>query len=327
MSKSRRDFLVTSKLSTVLVMQEALVATASMEHKNTIDLLSSNSSKKHSTTFTPRYRKVSSCRRWNFIGLCSISGLCCLLLLVNSNNTNNRQHGHIQHKFPSRNSLKSLSMRQSAENTNNIMSTSLSSSPSSSINNAVNIVREILHAQRLRISNELKGFGYSNDILQLNNNSHASHFVNHSFIMAPPYNQSDEPIRSLIVTSWRSGSTFLGDILNAMPANYYHYEPLLHYGIQQIRTAEEEKEAIIIIKKLLLCDYHGNIMHDYLSYGVTHTNLFEHNERLWSVCKEHPVLCWQSQFLTPFCKLFPLQSMKTVRLRLRSAEKLLSDRR
>lgn len=31
-----------------------------------------------------------------------------------------------------------------------------------------------------------------------------------------------QPIRSIIISTWRSGSTFLGDILNAMPGNFYH---------------------------------------------------------------------------------------------------------
>lgn len=35
------------------------------------------------------------------------------------------------------------------------------------------------------------------------------------------------PMRSIIVSSWRSGSTFVGDLVNAHPANFYHYEPLV----------------------------------------------------------------------------------------------------
>lgn len=134
------------------------------------------------------------------------------------------------------------------------------------------------------------------------------------------------PVRSIVVTTWRSGSTFLGDILNAMPGNFYHYEPLLNFGIKQIRDPDDEREAIKNIKNLLYCDFY-NDMDDYLNFGKSHTYLFEHNERLWTVCKEYPHYCWRPKFLTPFCKLFPLQSMKTVRLRLSTAEELLKDKR
>ena len=40
-----------------------------------------------------------------------------------------------------------------------------------------------------------------------------------------------QPVRAMVVTTWRSGSTFLGDILLSHPSTYYHYEPLLHFGI------------------------------------------------------------------------------------------------
>ena len=41
-------------------------------------------------------------------------------------------------------------------------------------------------------------------------------------------------VRAMVATTWRSGSTFLGDIMQAHPATYYHYEPLLHYDIVQV---------------------------------------------------------------------------------------------
>ena len=63
------------------------------------------------------------------------------------------------------------------------------------------------------------------------------------------------PVRSLIITTWRSGSTFLGDILNNHPGNYYHYEPLLDYGEIQIRGEPLATGAIKNLRKLLNCNY------------------------------------------------------------------------
>lgn len=42
----------------------------------------------------------------------------------------------------------------------------------------------------------------------------------------------------LILTSWRSGSTFLGDILNHYPGTFYTFEPL-HYISRMYKTANE----------------------------------------------------------------------------------------
>lgn len=57
------------------------------------------------------------------------------------------------------------------------------------------------------------------------------------------------------MTSWRSGSTFLGDVLNSIPANFYHYEPLLDYDIIQIRGPPLAEEALKRLKDLLTCNY------------------------------------------------------------------------
>ena len=63
------------------------------------------------------------------------------------------------------------------------------------------------------------------------------------------------PLRSVVLTTWRSGSTFLGDILNSHPANFYHYEPLLHFGIIQIREPPLSDEALENLESMFKCDY------------------------------------------------------------------------
>ena len=51
--------------------------------------------------------------------------------------------------------------------------------------------------------------------------------------IAPEFSISDKlPVENarniLVATSWRSGSTFLGDLLNHYPGTYYSFEPI-HY--------------------------------------------------------------------------------------------------
>lgn len=128
---------------------------------------------------------------------------------------------------------------------------------------------------------------------------------------------------SVIISTWRSGSTFLGDIMNSMPGNYYHYEPLLYYDIVQIRGPPQSTEALSTLRQLLKCNYTG--LEDYLEYGQGHTFLFTHNTRLWRNCQLYPQFCFDPNFLNPFCRLFPFQSMKVVRLRAALTEPLLID--
>lgn len=127
----------------------------------------------------------------------------------------------------------------------------------------------------------------------------------------------------VILSTWRSGSTFLGDILNAMPANYYHYEPLLPFGIVQIRGPPHADKAIDSLRQLLKCNYTS--LSDYLEFGQTHNFLFSHNMRLWRNCQLYPQFCFDANFLNQYCRLFPFQSMKVVRLRASLAEPLLAD--
>eukprot|EP00088_Acartia_fossae_P008136 TRINITY_DN13852_c0_g2_i1.p1 TRINITY_DN13852_c0_g2~~TRINITY_DN13852_c0_g2_i1.p1 ORF type:complete len:458 (-),score=59.97 TRINITY_DN13852_c0_g2_i1:223-1596(-) len=132
------------------------------------------------------------------------------------------------------------------------------------------------------------------------------------------------PIRALVITTWRSGSTFLGDIMNAHPSTYYHYEPLLHFDIRQAREGHLANEGIRVVKNLMNCDY--SRLNSYIEYGKSHNWLFSHNQRLWQYCDQgRNSFCWQPNFLNQFCSLFPFQSIKTVRLRLNLTQTLMTD--
>ena len=66
----------------------------------------------------------------------------------------------------------------------------------------------------------------------------------------------------------------------------------------------------------------------YTNYGIEHNYLFTHNFPLWRRCLQFDKsLCWNQNFLTKMCRLFPFQSMKTVRLRLKLAKPFLEDPR
>lgn len=184
---------------------------------------------------------------------------------------------------------------------------------STQVVNETATIGDILTLQRARIAREMENFDYPCGRFGVDAEKLSD--------MTPE--TGGKPVRSVIITTWRSGSTFLGDILNAMPGNYYHYEPLLNFDIVQIRGPPMQDVAVLNLKNLLNCNYTD--MHDYLAYGKDHPYLFQHNVRLWNQCSSYPQYCWQPRFLEPFCRLFPLQSMKVVRIRLALTESLLKD--
>ncbi|KRG02852.1 uncharacterized protein LOC6576264 isoform X2 [Drosophila mojavensis] len=267
---------------------------------------------KQRISLNSKRRRSRMSRRANLIGICGISSLCILLLIATT------QRRPSMSPFGSSSSAGSVGGSNSAALASNQLPRSSyyerqqqPSQTAATIYNMTATIVDVLAGQRARILQEMENFEYPRGGAEKLND------------MTPE--TGGTPVRSIVVTTWRSGSTFLGDILNAMPGNYYHYEPLLDFGIKQVREPEEQQFAVQNLKNLLNCDYAD--MSDYLEYGKTHTYLFEHNQRLWEVCREYPRFCWRPAFLTPFCRLFPIQSMKTVRLRLAQAEELLKDER
>lgn len=258
-------------------------------------------------------------RRLNYVALCAVSVVCLLLILAShryssSSYASNDYFGQLP---ASSNSLlladrqRRLNPKQSlryGKSDDSYTSGFASGNGVSGSFNSTVATQDILTLQRQRIADEMEDFEFADPSVTLATLTPAT---------------GGHPVRSVIITTWRSGSTFLGDILNALPANYYHYEPLLNYDIVQVRGDPLAGQAVRNLRQLLTCNYTD--MDDYLEYGQTHNFLFNHNTRLWQYCHLYPQLCWNPRFLSSFCQLFPLQSMKVVRLRLALAEPLLRD--
>ena len=66
----------------------------------------------------------------------------------------------------------------------------------------------------------------------------------------------------------------------------------------------------------------------YYKYGRQHHELFRHNVRYWKYCKgKGSSLCWKPKTTENLCKLYPFQSIKTVRLRINLTREFLKDDR
>ncbi|XP_042879001.1 uncharacterized protein LOC122257645 [Penaeus japonicus] len=103
-------------------------------------------------------------------------------------------------------------------------------------------ISKVLDEQRRDIEQQMKGYMFPAKL----NVSSAKDLV---------LAEGGQPVRSLIVTSWRSGSTFMGDILRSHPGTYYHYEPLHDFGIKQVRSGGVAAQALHNLKHFLSCDY------------------------------------------------------------------------
>lgn len=239
-------------------------------------------------------------RRVNFYSICFAFGLSVLLILAGSRYTDNVNY---RPSSESRRNIRNYLKTEDGEDS------LLQPIPTNPYDGSPNIDK-ILDKTRSKIKFELWNCNLTNS---------GVHKLEDLTLEA-----SGKPVRSVIISTWRSGTTFFGEVLNAMPGNFYHYEPLLKYGIIQIRGAPYADDAISTIKKMLKCDYSG--MDDYFEYGKTHLHQFSHNTRLWDHCKYKKELCFDANFTARFCKLFPFQSMKVVRVRLSLIQDILEDK-
>ena len=136
--------------------------------------------------------------------------------------------------------------------------------------------------------------------------------------------ESDQVRNILIATSYRSGSTFLGELLNQFPGTFYYFEPLHYYSQKMIK---EE-----FLETLFRCQF-GASNHGFLEHVRDKKNSFllsHHNKRLWDSCKMFPVhdrleACFSEDYLNRVCPRFPLRLIKTVRLRVQKTKMLLEN--
>lgn len=140
----------------------------------------------------------------------------------------------------------------------------------------------------------------------------------------------------LVATSWRSGSTFMGDLLDHYPGAFYSFEPLhflSHWYRSDNNTINGTKyaaDAVQLLSGIFKCDFTTKLSNRYLSHVAKGSNQFllKHNFRLWNVCETLlPAAsgCFLPALQSRICSLFPLRVVKTVRLRVSLTEKLLKD--
>ncbi|XP_057319631.1 carbohydrate sulfotransferase 5-like isoform X1 [Microplitis mediator] len=253
----------------------------------------------------PRRRVITGAmsKRLSFFILVGLTSLCILVLVFNQ-----RYYNIIEHR------LQPVISDVEIRSRNNIKQ---HQDPFTIFSERINLsfleIQDVVDQQRRDIERDMETYEYPN----------GKYGLNISNLDDLLMEKGGRPMRSVILANWRSGSTFLGDVVNSHPANFYHYEPLLDFGIVQVRGPPLAQAAIANIYALFNCEY--NKLQNYLDFGKTHPWVFNHNTHLWTQCVIHRKICWDPLFVTKFCRIFPFQSMKLVRLRLRIAQVLLED--
>lgn len=88
-------------------------------------------------------------------------------------------------------------------------------------------------------------------------------------VLFPQVPASTPPVRVVVSSTWRSGSTLLGEVLAAHPGAYYHYEPLMPYGLQQLGPSTGIQVVILGVTSLGKsrgCVY--SLLHSIISFAI-----------------------------------------------------------
>ena len=111
-----------------------------------------------------------------------------------------------------------------------------------------------------------------------------------------------EALKILIVTRGRSGSSFLGDLLNSYPGTFYTFEPL-----RKMETYVHGSKVIESIFKCKLPELSIDIEHN-----VRFNNMLKQKASRWKTSMEK--LEKSKQVFYTSCKKFPIRLVKTIRL-------------
>jgi len=172
-------------------------------------------------------------------------------------------------------------------------------------------IKRALSNQWKSLNEEMRSFKFSDESKEFNESMDLQ--------------KSSSAILNLVVTSWRSGSTFIGELLTTHPGTFYHYEPFEPIRIKQIR--KNDGKYLKLMKNLFKCDYLAENLDEYLQFFSKNIGPFEYYFRYWRSCNSarNNFLCFHPKYIQNACRLFPFQVMKTVRLRMNLIEPLLKD--
>ena len=132
----------------------------------------------------------------------------------------------------------------------------------------------------------------------------------------------------LIVSTWRSGSTLMGQVLESHPGAWFWSEPVHYLELGKLHIPVDkmtEGKIMPYVQDSFKCKFDEDF--------VIHNRnmMFSHyaNAKFWNICTKKLMLgktkCTSKAFIDQICPLFPIRIVKTVRMRLETARKLLQN--
>ena len=130
----------------------------------------------------------------------------------------------------------------------------------------------------------------------------------------------------MIVTSFRSGSSFLGDLLQQSdPRSYFFYEPL-HFLTSDVRAKNRDLQTVNhLVQNLFRCNYGAEPRFVRHLFGRIYTYLITRSDYVDKICKSkslNGLTCRNLHLLQEICRRSHVQIMKFTRLNLADAVKL-----
>lgn len=131
--------------------------------------------------------------------------------------------------------------------------------------------------------------------------------------------------RIIILTYFRSGSSFFGDLLQQNWKTFYHFEPL-HSMTYNRRIGDDSiQKAFDLFNGVFNCNF--TELKDYMQWvKQPHCQfLFAHNLFLRVTCHSNPKTCFNPTFVNAVCHRAPVHVMKLTRLHMRHLQTYLEE--
>lgn len=124
---------------------------------------------------------------------------------------------------------------------------------------------------------------------------------------------------SILLSNFRSGSSFIGDFIQSVPGTFYNFEPLINVHLKY--NLARYSNRIRRIKKFLRCNFSD--VPDYFEHEVKQKYLFKQTRVLENVREKDIAL--DHNFISRVCQIYPYQSMKVIRIELEGFKRTFDD--
>lgn len=130
------------------------------------------------------------------------------------------------------------------------------------------------------------------------------------------------PVINVIISTFRSGSTFMEEIFRSFPGTFLHHEVLMHYGSIRITNETQSVQGAADVHQMFHCNYEGLDL--FLDKAKESSNgILVRNERVYRYLSDKSK--YTKEFLSETCERFPVQAAKLNRLSLKYGKRFLED--